>query len=302
MDPPHGDEQQQQGDPAAMMQALWQRIVGLEAALSQLGQGQAVAAAAPAPTADKPSRPPKPDTFSGDRADAKSIRAWVYQVNNYFTAAREPEANRLPYAVALLRDNALLWWQSLKPAERPTTWDDLGKALVAYFAPLSTTYVARDMLARLIQKGSVKAYTDEFKKLVLNIPDMSESEMSDRYRRGLKPQVRLHVTFANPDTFEEMCVLAEQIDSIIYMNKPYGGLGSKHSPKDHGGSNPTPMEVGGVNEKKSYADAAKGAPKFPKLTAEERERLRASGGCFYCRKTGHIATECPDKKKSHKKR
>jgi hypothetical protein len=35
-------------------------------------------------------------------------------------------------------------------------------------------------------------------------------------------------------------------------------------------------------------------PRPPALTPEERERLRARGGCFRCRKLGHMAAQCPN--------
>jgi hypothetical protein len=30
-----------------------------------------------------------------------------------------------------------------------------------------------------------------------------------------------------------------------------------------------------------------------RLTPSEREKLRKEGGCFRCRKTGHLARDCP---------
>jgi hypothetical protein len=38
--------------------------------------------------------------------------------------------------------------------------------------------------------------------------------------------------------------------------------------------------------------------KLEKLTEKERERLRKRGACFFCRKDGHMARECPEKKKN----
>ena len=32
-----------------------------------------------------------------------------------------------------------------------------------------------------------------------------------------------------------------------------------------------------------------------KLTQQEREECRRKGLCFYCRKQGHMATQCPEK-------
>ncbi|KAF5370292.1 hypothetical protein D9758_006976 [Tetrapyrgos nigripes] len=31
----------------------------------------------------------------------------------------------------------------------------------------------------------------------------------------------------------------------------------------------------------------------PKLTPDERDRLRKAGACFACRQTGHMSNECP---------
>ena len=33
------------------------------------------------------------------------------------------------------------------------------------------------------------------------------------------------------------------------------------------------------------------------LMPQERETLRRSGGCFFCRGAGHMARDCPKKKK-----
>lgn len=303
------------GELNAFLQAFQERLGALEHA-AHAAAANAAAAAANAPAAHaagraapRPSKPPKPDTFSG-RTDANAIRAWVAQVNNYFTAVHEPADSRLSYGVALLRDNALLWWQSLAEAERPATWETLADQLVRYFAPLSATIVARDALAKLQQRSSVKAYTNEFKRLLLNIPDMSENEKLDRYRRGLKTQVRLHVVFANPETFEQTCLLAEQIDSIIYMHRPTNpnpGANRVYDPFAASTSTAVPMEIGAVGQPgappappapPSYADVVGGrtAPKFPKLTPEEKSRLMKENGCFYCRQAGHRAAQCPVKK------
>ena len=243
-------------------------------------------------------KPPKPQTFHANK-DANLVRSWVLQVDLYFAAVSEPDSTKLNYAVALLRENALIWWQSLKPEERPRDWPSLGQLMINYFAPLSATINARDRLAKLQQKSSVRIYTDEFKRLVLNIPDISEPEKMDRYRRGLKTQVKLLTTFANPGNFDAMCLTAEQIDCILFRERSERSY-SYSSTRDGAGpsnSQPTPMEIGAISERRnSYADAVKKGPQHPKLTAAEKSKLMQSGGCFYCRENGHRVSDCPKKK------
>lgn len=272
-------------DANMVLNELFQRIQQLEA-----GQANAQNAAA-----SGRNKPPKPDQFFGTD-DAKRVRQWVFQVENYFNVIGEPDERRVPYATTLLRKNALLWWQSLRPEERPATWADFSRVLIEYFQPLSATIVARDNLARLYQKTSVKAYVEEFKSQVLNIPDITDAEKLDKFRRGLKREVRLHVAFANPPTFDSAVTVAEQIDEVLYthrtnMPRPYVNMRSSRPSSTH---QAVPMELGAIQERRTYTDVARTS--FKKLTPEEKAELNRVNGCYYCRKPGHRALECPLKK------
>lgn len=270
-----------EGDVNAILAEMFQRIQQLEA-----GQVH-----------HNGTKPPKPDQFLGTD-DAKRVRQWVFQVENYFNVTAEPEARRVAYATTLLRKNALLWWQSLRQEERPTTWAAFSRALIDYFQPLSATVVARDNLARLYQKSSVKAYVEEFKALVLNIPDITDAEKLDKFRRGLKRDVRLHVAFANPPTFDQAVTVAEQIDEVLYSHRASGGTPARFLGNRNGRpstNSAVPMEIGAIQSRPTYAEAVRRSHYKP-LTPEEREELNRSNGCYYCRKPGHKALECPLKR------
>lgn len=276
-----------EGDANAIIGELFQRIQMLEA-----GQQHA-----PAPAPVSRNKPPKPDSFFGTD-DAKRVRQWVFQVETYFTVTEEPHERRVAYATTLLRKNALLWWQSLRPEERPVVWEDFSRALIGYFQPISATLVARDALARLYLKSSVRNYVEEFKTQVLNIPDITDAEKMDKFRRGLKRDVRLHVAFANPATFDAAVTVAEQIDEVLYSHRataspsarPYLNLRTGRVASSHA----VPMEIGAIQPRPSYVEAVK-AP-FKRLTPEERTELNRINGCYYCRKPCHRANECPLKK------
>lgn len=237
-------------------------------------------------------KPPKPDVFYGTD-DAKRVRQWVFQVDNYFTVTGEPEERRVSYATTLLRKSALLWWLSLRVEERPMAWAGFSSAIVDYFQPLSATIVARDVLARLYQKSSVKAYAEEFKAQVLNIPDVTDAEKLDRFRRGLKKDVRLHVAFANPPTFDQAVTIAEQIDEVLYAHRAYSGGAKTYgnaASTSRSNISPTAMEIGAIQS----SDEHRGP--YKKLTPEEKAELTRHNACFYCRKPGHVAIRCPAKK------
>src|SRR5882757_1373454 len=66
------------------------------------------------------------------------------------------------------------------------------------------------------------------------------------------------------------------------QNSSYSG-GNRYSASSSSSRDPNAMEV----------DATE--IRLKKLTPEERDRLRKSGGCFSCRKLGHMSFQCPNK-------
>jgi hypothetical protein len=204
---------------------LCDRIAHVEQRLQQTTAALA-AAIHTAPPADKP-KGAKPEKFCGSKHEAATVRLWVGALNNYFATTAWSDTDRLQYAVTLLRDNALLWWESMAPGSRPTSYASFCDALVAYYQPVSAQMAARDEIAALRQTDSVKAYTDAFLRQLANIPDMSPSEKLDRYTRGLKPDIRVQVALARAATMEAAMELAERADEIMFRSSrpsaPFAG-------------------------------------------------------------------------------
>jgi hypothetical protein len=164
-------------------------------------------------------------------------------------------------------------------------WDSFAKAITEYYQPTNAVVAARDHLARLAQRTTVKVYVDAFKDIAINIPNMTNDEKLDRFKRGLKQDVRLHVAFANPATFEDAVHVAMQIDDILYSHRR--DMSYRSPPSSTSVPNgPTPMDLGNV-ETKRHA-----------LNDKERQELRRKGACFYCREPGHVALHCPKKSKT----
>ncbi len=150
----------------------------------------------------------------------------------------------------------------------------------------------------LTQQRSVQDYVTQFRTLCFQIRGISAEEKLDRFVRGLKPTVQREVQIRDPETFDMAVQVAERIDAVEYRMRqqlpsvqrilPPRFTASAVPPRTLPSSSysaptlgPTPMELGALRR----------GP----LTVIERERLRQNGGCFYCRKLGHILPNCPER-------
>jgi len=250
--------------------------------------------------------------FDG-RRNIRSLDAYLDSLENYFAVASLSGSSQLVIAISYLENTAAIWWKShirstpedahgSPHPQRIRNWAMMKKCLLAEFYPTDVIRAARDRLAKLHQTSSVKDYVDRFRNIELEIPDLSESEKVDRFRRGLKDDVRLQVTLhpalRNAD-FATLVASAVEVDDILFHSqrgKHYTALPPNIGIPENTRSEPeyTPMEIDVVDvRKKTHVRPSHRLP----LTAEERTRLVAHKGCFYCRKeyAGHISKDCPSR-------
>ena len=168
-------------------------------------------------------------------------------------------------------------------------------AVIQQFGTQNHSARARDKLHTLVQRASVRQYNTDFLSICLDIPDLHDTQRLDAYRRGLKPDIRVHLISSHEyASFEATMALAERYDSLTYLpsKSSYRPRFDSSRPSEPHSTGPTPMELGNIEEDTSELAAMAGS-KFPRLTDAERDKLRAAGACFYCRKPGHMASECP---------
>ena len=152
-------------------------------------------------------------------------------------------------------------------------------------------------------RESVADFVYRFRATCLRVPDLSEAEKLDRFVRALVQDVRLQVELRGPTNFHEAAMFAERADAVIMRVaghdaqktvKPKQKWGSfqwqpvpmktnvEHNASGSGG--PEPMELGTTSRRT--------------LPRVEYEKLRAERACFICKKPGHIARNCAQKKKN----
>ncbi len=103
--------------------------------------------------------------------------------------------------------------------------------------------------------------------------------------RSVSASVRGHIT----DSF----------DSIVYRKTvPLTPSTPSHSYSNEYESGGQPMQIDAMRTKPKTPPNPRTTTLLKKLTAEERTHLRNLGACFRCRKTGHLARECPTRSTS----
>jgi hypothetical protein len=173
---------------------------------------------------------------------------------------------------------------------RYTSWDSLKSALIKDFMPSDVITKARNQLAKLTQKSTVRQLAEQFTKLELRIPNLSNDEKSDRFIRCLKPHI--YFTLANRtnirDTnFVDLVRIAIEVEEDLnaFKNSDKSSAYSQNyssSKPNVTRFNPDAMDVSSVSYGKQ-------------LNYQEKRYLRNNKGCFYCRETNtnHQANNCP---------
>jgi Retrotransposon gag protein len=234
-------------------------------------------------------KPAKPPSFAGERKE--SIDSWLFQLEQHFALTNLPAERQAVFAASFFKDNAVLWWRSFVGARLAAnnnqatliTWDEFTTATRAQFRPINAERVAREKLMSLKQTGSVFTYTHQFRTILLELPDMAEADRLFAYVRGLKSNIAALVQVSNPQTVSAAAATAESVDAIFWEHRP-NQSSAAWAPRPTRHQGPTPMELDSIGNSRTP------------ITDAERTSLRRTGGCFYCRESGHIARHCPRKK------
>ena len=124
-------------------------------------------------------RVPEPKPFGGAH-NAKDLDNFLWDMEQYFSAARIPVGEQATITTMYLTSDVKLWWWTRTSddvaAGRPRIerWEILKKELKDQFLPTNIGWMVRESLKKLKQTGSVRDYVKEFSSLILDIKDMSK--------------------------------------------------------------------------------------------------------------------------------
>jgi hypothetical protein len=239
-------------------------------------------------------RPHQPDKYHGQR-DFLLLGDWIFSADQYFLLTDMPVPKQAPFVSTLLRDEALLWYRSSyetwDPAT-PLTWSILRSSMREYFAPPTEDCCLQDEWANLKQYGTVFEYASVLTALAMRIPGLSQTQILDKFIRGLKPKTRIEVELRDPKTPDEAYRLADRFDRIVYGARNNGFLTqnyNRYAPTSNANADyGEPMQIDTLRPHR--------------IEPRKFQQPRIQGLCFTCEKPGHIAANFPDRKRQFQKK
>jgi hypothetical protein len=232
-----------------------------------------------------------PVAFDGN---IRKASRWLHSVKAYFTvnaAVYSTDEKKVVTALAYMTEGTASSWSDTfyQVCEGRTakygTWADFEKEFREMFIPTDVSIVALNKIQKLKQLGrSLTSYVAEFRSLVA-VANVKESHvLIHMFNLGLNNDLvrAVHLMGEIPTNFDKYITAVTKIDSNINCGKTTIALTNANRYRNY---HPQP--------KKKNNDAMD----VDCLDEEERADCMAKGLCFMCKKRGHRANSCPEKKK-----
>jgi hypothetical protein len=268
---------------------------------------------------------PKPEPYKGEKNKAD---AWLFSFDLWCEEMHIPEANKLQYARAYMQREALDWLmnqdrEGLINAQTP--WIVFKDKLKKQFQPVSLNAQAMEKLANIRQgSASVDRYVSVFRHY-LNNTVLAEDVKVMFFKQGLKPELRVLVELARPETLND-CIANAVNTEFALSTSGTGQRRQFNGNRDRWRTNNSyttqrvtqqsatvaqsvPMELDAtelqgdghghfyvgtpeVNRMSSGGPQRRPPPSFPGLSTEERDRRLKARLCIKCGKGNHHFREC----------
>ena len=244
----------------------------------------------------------KPTPFTGDRT---KIGTFIQESKVYLTINKnvyDKDETKIAFMLSYMTDKEALQWKELYLEQITDNNGDLVfptfkqflDDLKDSFKPADRTGDAMNKLNNLKQGNkTAEELSTEF-RLLAGQAGLEAKSHSDHihliglFRNALRPSLSRRILFGEivPKTIEEWIAKAIQYDTNYRMAIALTGQANRMT-----GSAYRNKWASRTTETKDP-----NAMDIDSMTIEERNNLMKQGACFKCKKRGHMAKDCPEKK------
>ena len=257
----------------------------------------------------------RPEPFSGDRT---RVKRFIQQCQLYLAInddVYDNEGLKIGFILSLMTKGEASDWaeQFLEACINPhtralefPTYDEFLTKLHADFKQEDEVRDAANKLKTLRQGNrTAEELVTEFRLLIGKAGFRGDNErdhyhLIEKFQEALHPRLTLKILHAEevPDTIEGWYKKAIRYDlNRRRAAELYSGKKQKETPKPYVGKE-------GYKKKWNFERPARdpNAMDVDRMTVEERNDLMKKGACFFCKEPGHLAADCPKKKKNYGKK
>jgi len=246
----------------------------------------------------------KPTPFNGDRT---KVHSFIQECKVYLAINRRvytTDEAKVAFILSYMTEKEALKWKetylmSLTNDEGDIifpTIKEFWNLIEDYFKPADRIQDATDKLSILKQGNRpVEDMITEF-RLLASQAGMTDNTSSDNlhlirlFRNALNPTLARKILLSEsvPKTFKDWMDRAIQYDTNYRMAMAIIGKPA------HGGRSTSTS----FTPRRTYEHKDPNAMDIDAMSTEKRTALMKKGACFNCEETGHLARNCPKKKKN----
>ncbi|XP_012836320.1 PREDICTED: uncharacterized protein LOC105956953 [Erythranthe guttata] len=241
-----------------------------------------------------------PFEFHGG-TDPTIAEEWVKSLEVIYDYMQMTDRDRVHCALFLLRNEARHWWEGVKEGVDLDTiqWTDFKlQFFEKYFSKDVRAHKLKEFLELRQGELPMLEYIRRFERGCLYAPFIARDpeEKKNHFIRGLQPEIRRDIRMSDASTFRQLvdkALMAAQDEKEIQQNRRSQGTSQCPWKKPNVGNHKFKGNRGQPSNQS-------GLPQPPKPICSQCGKahfgacVQGTNTCFRCRKTGHIAMDCPN--------
>ena len=250
-----------------------------------------------------------PDTFDGTQSESKEflLRFDLYRMVNEGNDVMRDPYKRVALALSYMKGPKILYWVSDRSSDirrkmmnaiqsighkDEDVWEDFVKDFKTTFTdPFRQQIAAEKFMALTMEGDDLEGYIATFGGLVSDAEwGRDDPVMMGQFYKGLGRRLggailsRHESVRANIDQLMNAAREERSLSTLLDL------MGRSRNPRHQDDSH-----SGQTGNRQNDDIASSDGDMFPlkRLTAKDREKMKAEGRCFRCREKGHVAYDCP---------